>query len=86
MAKCKSCGEEIRWIKTTAGKNMPCNPLGVRYWAQPKAKGKVITPYGEVVSCVFEGEGPLTGVGYVPHFSTCQSVNQHRKKETQDAE
>ncbi|MBT8453900.1 MAG: hypothetical protein KJO40_18205 [Deltaproteobacteria bacterium] len=25
MARCKSCGAEIRWIKTTAGNPMPCN-------------------------------------------------------------
>lgn len=23
---CKSCGAEILWIKTIAGKQMPCNP------------------------------------------------------------
>jgi hypothetical protein len=87
MAKCRSCGAEIRWIETTAGKHMPCNPLGVRYWAQEKAKGKVITPNGEVLSCVFEGdERQATGIGYVPHWSTCKSANQHRKKEVQDAD
>lgn len=25
MAKCKGCQAEIVWIKTTNGKNMPCN-------------------------------------------------------------
>jgi len=81
MAKCRSCGAEILWIRTTAGKQMPCNPIGVKYWAQPKAKGKVITPNGEVISCVFEGEEKnATGIGYAPHWSTCKSANQHRKK------
>jgi len=81
MAKCRSCGAEIIWIKTSAGKMMPCNPIGVRYWEQPKAKGKIITPNGEVLSCVFEGdERKATGIGYAPHWSTCKSASQHRKK------
>ena len=25
MSKCKGCGAEIIWIKTKAGKSMPCN-------------------------------------------------------------
>ena len=25
MSKCKGCGAEITWIKTEAGKIMPCN-------------------------------------------------------------
>lgn len=79
MAKCRSCGAEILWIKTSAGKQMPCNPLGARYLAQPGAPGKIITAYGEVLSCVFVGDGePLTGIGYVPHWSACKSANQHR--------
>ena len=85
MARCRSCGAEILWIATTAGKMMPCNPLGVRYWAQPKAKGKIVTPNGEVLSCVFEGEEQqATGIGYVPHFSTCKGANRHRRKEAQE--
>jgi len=82
MAKCRSCGAEIRWINTASGKMMPCNPIGVKYWAQPKAKGKVITANGEVISCVFEGDDQqATGIGYVSHFSTCPKAHEHRRKE-----
>jgi len=74
MTKCRSCGAEILWITTKAGKLMPCNPIGVKYWAQPKAKGKIITRNGEVLSCVFEGEEQkATGIGYIPHFNTCKN-------------
>ena len=31
MAKCRECGKEIRWIKTTAGKAMPVDPKPVLY-------------------------------------------------------
>ena len=42
MAKCKGCGAEITWIKTSGGKSIPCDPDQVMYWAKPKAKGKVV--------------------------------------------
>ena len=85
MAKCRSCGAEIIWIKTTAGKLMPCNPIGVHYWAKPKARGKVITQGGEVLSCLFEGDEydqvmeQETKIGFIPHFSTCPVVKNQKK-------
>ena len=81
MAKCKSCGADIIWIKTTNGKNMPCDLHPVRYWQQDKGKGTVVTKNGEVISCAFEGEGFPTGCAYVPHWSTCPNADGHRKKE-----
>jgi hypothetical protein len=30
ISECKGCHEQIRWIKTKAGKNMPCEIAGVR--------------------------------------------------------
>lgn len=76
MAKCKGCGAEIIWI----GK-MPCDPERVTYWAKPKAPGKVVTPNGEVISCVFEGDlQQATGVGYVSHWATCPQAGKFRRK------
>ena len=40
---CRGCGAEIVWVKTTAGKSMPCNPGAVPFWARPGAPGKVVT-------------------------------------------
>ena len=53
---CRGCGAEIVWVKTTAGKSMPCNPGAVPFWARPGAPGKVVTLLGKVVSCDFIGE------------------------------
>lgn len=79
MARCKACGAPIRWIRTTSGKSMPCDPQPVPYWLHPKAKGKVVTPNGEVVSCVFMGEmSTATGSGYVPHWATCTKADLFR--------
>ncbi len=80
MAKCKGCGAEIIWIKSAGGKSIPCDPENVMYWAKPKAKGKVVTPNGEVISCEFSGERDwATGIGYVSHWSTCPKGGQFRR-------
>ena len=42
MTKCKSCGAEIEWIKTKAGKSMPVNAKAMT----------VITEDGEVITNV----------------------------------
>jgi len=86
MAKCRSCNAEIVWFKTPAGKSMPCDVQPVMYWEKPKAKGKIVTPNGEVVSCEFEGEPEkATGTGYIPHWGTCPSAASHKRR-TSDAE
>ena len=78
---CRGCGAEILWVKTAGGKSMPCDPGLTPYWEQPRAAGKVVTPNGEVISCVFEGEpAKTTGLGYVSHFSTCPEADKFRRK------
>lgn len=82
--RCRGCGAEIEWIKTEAGKNMPCNPRMIPYWERPKAAGKVIIRrdgVGIVVSCDFDGpRDKVTGFGYVSHFSTCPQAKGFRRK------
>lgn len=48
-ATCRGCGAPIVWIKTPAGKAMPCDPAPVYYKATPDGKDKVVTTRGEVV-------------------------------------
>lgn len=81
MARCKSCGEEIVWMKTKNGRDMPCDPNLVPFWAKFKGKGKVVTLEGDVVSCEFEGPlDEMTNVGRIPHWATCPNANQHRRR------
>ena len=81
QGKCRGCGARIVWIQTSAGKSMPCDATPVRYWEEPKAAGKVVTPNGDVVSCVFEGDPQTaTGIGYISHFSSCPNAGKFRKK------
>lgn len=79
MAKCKACGAPVVWIKTLSGKAMPCDPGVVVYWAKKGAKGKVVTPNGEVISCEFKGDiQTATGIGYVPHWATCPGAGEFK--------
>ncbi len=79
--KCRGCGAKIVWVKTPAGKNMPCNPGLVPYREEYKGKDKVVTMGGEVVSCrTFPAYGPVTDMGYIPHFATCPNAKQFSRK------
>lgn len=40
--RCRGCGAEIEWVKTAAGKSMPCDPQLVPYWERVGAAGKVV--------------------------------------------
>ena len=79
MATCKRCGAKIVWIETPGKKMMPCDPVMQIYWARPKARGKIVTPNGEVISCDFEGDpDQATGLGFIPHWATCRSGEKER--------
>lgn len=80
MSKCRSCGAEIIWIKTKAGKNMPCDADQVVYWERKGGSQKIVRPDGEIVSAELDGiPGLATGIGYISHFATCPNAGAHRK-------
>lgn len=82
MAKCKSCGADIIWIKMQSGKNMPCDAQPVVYWKNPKGKATIITPNGETYRADLTGDiNKATGIGYIPHWATCPTAGTHRKQE-----
>lgn len=81
MSKCRGCGREIVWIKTPAGKAMPCDIDPVVYWENPGGSKILVTPNGSTVRCETEGDPQEpTGIGYVSHFSTCPAAGNFRKK------
>lgn len=65
-ATCRGCGAPIVWIKTPAGKAMPCDPAPVYYKAAPGGKDKIVTTRGEAVSCEIVPGGEATDAGYRP--------------------
>ena len=81
MSRCKSCGAEIVWITMLSGNSMPCDPALVPFWERFKAKGKVVTQAGDLVSCDFDGDpNEITDVGRIPHWATCPNAAQHKRK------
>lgn len=84
MPKCSTCGGEINWIKTQAGKSMPVDPNPVAIVAgAPKPDTSIVTHDGRVVrgtrASQATGSGPYV-LGFISHFATCPGANQHRRK------
>jgi len=78
MPKCKLCGKEITFVRTAAGKSLPCEPKLIHYY---QGKGqKIVTIEGNVVECSYIGINtkPL-GMGFVPHWGNC-SIQGKKKK------
>lgn len=79
MNKCKGCGADIIWIKTRAGKAMPCDATPVTYWQNEKGKQTIITPDGATLRCDLTGDPKeAAGSGYVPHWATCPAAKQFK--------
>lgn len=81
MAKCKSCGADIIWIKTDNGKSMPCDADQVLYLDVKWGTETIVTPNGQVLKCEFTNDpDEASGVGHLPHWATCPYADRHRKK------
>lgn len=76
---CRACRQQIKWIKTAAGKTMPVDPLVTPYWPSEGASGKIVTPEGAVVSCEFTGPRDTAKLGFVSHFATCPAADRFRR-------
>lgn len=79
MAKlivCKECGEQIFFIRTQSGAKMPVNKEQVGY--NLGGKERIVTLNGDILAATITHH-PESGVGYVPHWSTCSGANRARK-------
>jgi len=65
MPTCKGCGQEIKWVKTPAGKNMPLDPKPV----------KMV----EIVSRLSDADVGIVVDVYMPHWATCSKAEQFKK-------
>jgi len=75
MSTCKSCGAEIRFVKTITGNTMPIDltptPDGiVQIFANGIAR---VIPTDERAAL------PATAVRYTSHFATCPTAAEHRQ-------
>ena len=81
LGKCKSCGQRIRFVRMRSGKSMPVNEQLVNYKLEDKGKDKIVTPKGDVVSCISGVDvSEADGYGYISHFATCPNAQKHRKR------
>lgn len=79
MSRCKRCGAEIVWIKTTSGKSMPCDARIHRYIPDPEGKDVYITDSGVTRHGILDDENGFV-LGRISHFATCQYANGFRKR------
>ena len=78
---CRGCGADILWVKTEAGKNMPCDPRLIPFREQAGGRDRAVTMQGKVVCCELRpAYGTVTGIGYVPHFATCPVAGKFKRK------
>jgi len=77
ISRCKTCGKEIIWIKTTAGKNMPCDAGGILCRPDKQGDLTLVTRDGKTIRAVKDETSEL--VGYTSHFATCPAANGWRK-------
>lgn len=76
MNRCRSCGEEVLWVKLENGKTMPVDVL-------PAENGNVLVKPGGMGAVMTEAElevvRPRTPL-HLSHFATCPNSAQHRKR------
>ena len=74
LGTCRKCGRRVIWIRTKAGKNMPCD-LEILPYQIPRTKTgtqRFVTEVGEVVAAERSTGDMIDGYGYNPHLGTCK--------------
>lgn len=89
MSRCSSCGASVVWVRTRAGKKMPCDP---ELFSVVPGEGTVtvVTVDGETVrgerifgslepgAALERQPGPVV-LGRISHFATCSNAARHRR-------
>ena len=86
MSWCKSCGAEIKFVKTPEKKFIQCDIPGVRYTPDFTSKTKVVTADGVVIRANILPDVSAAPYGYIPHWGTCPNAERHKKKNTDDGQ
>ena len=80
MAKCKSCNADIVFVKSPAGKYIPCDEGLIAYKFDDNGKDVLVDDAGEVIRCQIHFEGGADGYARVPHWATCPNADRFRKR------
>lgn len=82
---CKGCGAIIRWIRTTTGKAMPCDPERELFWLSSEANGPRVIVITEEGECVAGKQGSVltpgarSVEGFVNHWGTCAKAKDFKR-------
>ena len=80
MAKCRSCGAEIKFIKMKSGN---WNPVEIpKRTIKMDGGGEIlITESGELIRGTFASfEDGANAEGYVSHFARCPAAGEYRRR------
>lgn len=81
MSTCKACGADLRFIRMTSGKMMPCDHGAYIIQANPADKDVWITPDGKMIhGRVRETAEEAPHIAYRPHWASCPGAKQFKDK------
>lgn len=72
MSACRSCGSQVMWVRTVAGKSMPLDPA-------PIDGGNVVLENGRARVVSKANPPPRDAKRYVSHHSTCPRGREWRR-------
>lgn len=77
---CRYCGKPIIFIRTEAGRLMPCDAEPVPYWDSDEKGVLIYQRDGRSVRAKLAGLDSLcAGSGYRPHWASCTERRERRK-------
>ena len=80
---CRACNAPIIFIKTKAGKSIPCDAESVTFL--PNGDDLFVLPDGTTMrGKAMNVEGPAAKIGYTSHFATCTNPDFFRKPRKSD--
>jgi len=81
MAKCKSCGAEIDFIKTKQGKFLPVNLPSITVKPDPLGNIMAVLEDGTVTKATQVGDAyeGYQEQGYIAHWATCPAAKEYRR-------
>lgn len=82
MSRCRSCGAEIIWIRSSkTGKMIPCDPEPIPFKLEIARGERFVLADGDVC-CGYRTDKPEEAqrTGYISHFATCPNAAEHRRR------
>ena len=77
VRNCIRCGAAITFVRTAAGKDMPCDAQAMAYHAEPGGPENIMLPSGQLVRGRWAAPGEAgDGIGYRPHWASCRDKDR----------